>query len=298
MDNLWNNLTYNKDTRMWNFERNFDTFAARKWINNNWEWPVGAAVAYVLAVFLGQKLMHSKERFTLRTTLISWNMLLAIFSIIGAMRTVPRVVEICARKGIFSSWDGFTDTMCDATYWREDNVIGFWFFVFALSKIAELGDTAFIVLRKQKLIFLHWYHHITVLLYTWLTLSDWSSHVSTGIVNNLVVHSFMYTYYFTRAMGYKVHKYAAMFITTIQLLQMVWGTVINVLTIHIKSNSKPSCEASYTNLWSSLFIYFTYFLLFGNFFYRTYISPVHDGKSSSTVKHHQNGVQKKIKKTV
>lgn len=32
----------------------------------------------------------------------------------------------------------------------------FWGWLMALSKMAELGDTAFIVLRKQPLIFLHW----------------------------------------------------------------------------------------------------------------------------------------------
>ena len=35
--------------------------------------------------------------------------------------------------------------------------LGYWTFMFALSKVPELGDTLFIVLRKQPLIFLHWY---------------------------------------------------------------------------------------------------------------------------------------------
>lgn len=44
---------------------------------------------------------------------------------------------------------------------------GFWATMFVLSKVPELGDTIFIVLRKQPLIFLHWYHHATVLVYSW-----------------------------------------------------------------------------------------------------------------------------------
>lgn len=49
----------------------------------------------------------------------------------------------------------------------EHKVSGFWSTMFVLSKVPELGDTLFIVLRKQPLIFLHWYHHATVLVYSW-----------------------------------------------------------------------------------------------------------------------------------
>ena len=31
-----------------------------------------------------------------------------------------------------------------------------------------LVDTAFIIFRKHNLIFLHWYHHLTVALFCWL----------------------------------------------------------------------------------------------------------------------------------
>ena len=43
----------------------------------------------------------------------------------------------------------------------------FWACAFALSKVAELGDTFFVVMRKKPLIFLHWYHHAVVLVYSW-----------------------------------------------------------------------------------------------------------------------------------
>lgn len=48
-----------------------------------------------------------------------------------------------------------------------DQVAAFWATMFVLSKVPELGDTVFIILRKQPLIFLHYYHHATVLVYAW-----------------------------------------------------------------------------------------------------------------------------------
>ena len=38
-----------------------------------------------------------------------------------------------------------------------------WMSFFTVSKIFELGDTFFVVVRKRPLILLHWYHHVTVL---------------------------------------------------------------------------------------------------------------------------------------
>jgi hypothetical protein len=37
--------------------------------------------------------------------------------------------------------------------------------LFIISKVPETIDTLFIVLRRQQLIFLHWFHHASVLVY-------------------------------------------------------------------------------------------------------------------------------------
>jgi hypothetical protein len=62
----------------------------------------------------------------------------------------------------------FESSICANPYetWGQGPT-GFAVMVFAFSKIPELIDTVFIVLRKQSLILLHWYHHITVLLFCW-----------------------------------------------------------------------------------------------------------------------------------
>ena len=77
-------------------------------------------------------------------------------------------------------------------------------------QVPELGDTIFIVLRKQKLIFLHWYHHITVLIYCWYSFSQYTAPARWFVVMNFIVHSIMYTYYAFRALRYTtaIEKFA------------------------------------------------------------------------------------------
>lgn len=59
---------------------------------------------------------------------------------------------------------GLAYSLCHSC--NPDSVAAYWSLLFALSKIVELGDTLFIVLRKKPLIFLHYYHHAAVLVYT------------------------------------------------------------------------------------------------------------------------------------
>nr|CAD7567629.1 unnamed protein product [Timema californicum] len=96
--------------------------------------------------------------------------------------------------------------MKNVSFIEHDRVSGFWTWMFVLSKLPELGDTVFIVLRKQPLIFLHWYHHITVLLYSWFSYTEYTASARWFIVMNYFVHSVMYSYYALRSMGYSLPR--------------------------------------------------------------------------------------------
>ena len=113
------------------------------------------AIFYVCGIFVLKRYMQTRERFSLRPLLIVWNLFLAIFSILGTIRTMPEIVYIIRTRGLEYSLCNKDDFMY--------GVAGHWSFLFSMSKIVELGDTLFILLRKQPLIFLHWYHHATIL---------------------------------------------------------------------------------------------------------------------------------------
>ncbi|KAL6036186.1 hypothetical protein STEG23_032008, partial [Scotinomys teguina] len=143
----------------------------------------------------------------------------------------------------------------------------------------EAGDTIFIILRKQKLIFLHWYHHITVLLYSWYSYKDMVAGGGWFMTMNYGVHAVMYSYYALRAAGFRVSRKFAMFITLSQITQMLMGCVINYLVFNWMQHDNDQCYSHFQNIfWSSL-MYLSYLVLFCHFFFEAYI-----GKMKKTTK--------------
>lgn len=170
-------------------------------------------------------------------------------------------------------WFFFFFLYFSSSYIEHDKVCGFWTWLFVLSKLPELGDTIFIVLRKQPLIFLHWYHHITVLMYSWFSYTEYTASARWFVVMNYCVHSLMYTYYALRALKFNPPRFISMLITGLQLTQMVIGCAINIWAYDfLQQSGHAACNISPTNIKLSIAMYASYFILFARFFHLTYLS--------------------------
>lgn len=220
--------------------------------------------AYMIVIYGGQLYMQTRSRFELRLPLFMWNVFLAMFSVWGAYRSAPELLYVLNKYG-------FRYSVCiPGPSFLDNRVGGFWNWMFTLSKVPELGDTVFIVLRKQPLIFLHWYHHVTVLLYAWYSYSDYIATARWFVCMNYLVHSIMYSYYALKALKFRVPRWIAMSITTAQLAQMVMGAAVNIWAYQVKQAGNE-CHVSYDNIKISLLMYISYFVLFARFFRRAYV---------------------------
>jgi elongation of very long chain fatty acids protein 6 len=218
---------------------------------------------YLIAIYAGQKLMRRFEPFQLRHALFGWNTFLAAVSIIGFSRTFPETFyNLKQPNGVFR-------TMC--TFDFHNYATGFWALVFTLSKIFELGDTAFIILRKQKLIFLHWYHHITVIMLTWIAHESYDPGFRCFGPMNYFIHSCMYTYYALRCQRIYVPRICAMALTAMQIIQMILGFFLSLYSLYILY-SGATCHRPLDLVLFGVFIYSTYFALFLNYFFKTYFT--------------------------
>lgn len=229
-------------------------------------------VLYLVTIFSVKKYMETKKPFNLKYPLIAWNLTLAIFSFMGSYRCLPVFIRIVKTEG----WRA---TVCSNSYYSE-NPESFWVAAFTLSKFPELLDTLFIVLRKRKLIFLHWYHHTSVLAFGVLTFHSWYGGPAWYGTMNYSIHAVMYLYYAVMATKLvRIPKWIAMVITSLQLSQMVVGLGVQyVLWLNVE---KSDCHTDMNHVLAGLCMYGSYFLLFLDYFLGAYVRGKNTNKEKT-----------------
>jgi elongation of very long chain fatty acids protein 6 len=235
-------------------EKYHDWRGAHVWMTAHYEVPLVLSAGYFVVIFAVQHIMKERKPFDLAAPLFWWNFLLAAFSILGAISTIPYIVYEVITVGVSADMCSF-----------NTEAVNPWVYLFCLSKIPELVDTLFIVLRKRPLIFLHYYHHALTLIYAW---SSWATLLPSGgwfAGMNLIVHSLMYSYYAACARGVRFSQATRQAITSLQILQMVAGTSIMVHNV-LQCNDYPIMYAG------GLLMYVSYMVLFSKLFVDSYIN--------------------------
>ncbi|XP_035702896.1 elongation of very long chain fatty acids protein 6-like [Folsomia candida] len=269
------NLTINSINSPWPFDyenppkfvpfwfENVNTFRWKEMMIRNPNVGWYACAVYLTVVFALQSYMKDRPAVNVRKVMVVWNTFLTIFSAFGFYRIAQELLF-----NIFQP-DGYYRSVCV----REGRNLpaDFWGMLFVLSKFFELGDTIFIVLRKQPLIALQWYHHSVVTLFAW-KLYPWGEPIlSYYAAINYGVHSVMYCYFAARGLNLRIPEPLAMSITTLQISQMIINTGNNFYTMAMLYFGH-SCSRHPTSITWSLFVYISLWILFAKFFLGRYFS--------------------------
>lgn len=226
-------------------------------------------VTYVALVFWSKNSLKAVKPWSSGLTVcaIAWNVLLAVFS---AICFVLFTVESLAVWSV----GGWHSVVCSVP--PHDGHHALWSLLFIASKLWEFGDTVLLVLRRRPVTFLHWYHHCTVLMLS-CYIGGYNSPLRRIFANvNSGVHGLMYTYYALAVGGLRLHRSYSMAITSLQVIQMVVGVAACVH--YLNHHGHPSCpHGPFTTndlspVYFSLLIYFTYLILFLQFFHQAYIT--------------------------
>lgn len=270
------------------FEKEFKPHAYSEFANKSYVIPFAFVTCYILFCYFGTKFMKARTAFDLKFALAMWNLFLCLFSFIGMCRTVPYLIGNILSKP-------YENTVClsPVENWGHGTT-GFWVMLFIFSKIPELVDTVFIVLRKKPLIFLHWYHHITVLMFCWNSYASISGSGLYFVAMNYTVHALMYGYYCLQALNMCPKSFPAVLITIAQIAQMFVGTGVCISTwyyklTNLRIDGQP-CANDITNLIAGALMYGSYLYLFVDFAVARYTRPLSHRKT-----HQQPGASKGTK---
>ncbi len=266
------------------FEKTFDPEPYLAFAANNYAIPIVAIALYLCFCFGVRSLMEGHKAFDLQMPLALWNALLSFFSFLGMCRTVPHLLSRLLSEP-------FQQTICSnpRLSWGKGTT-GLWVMLFIFSKLPELVDTVFIVLRKRPLIFLHWYHHVTVLFFCW---NAYATLAATGlyfVAMNYSVHALMYGYYCLTALNMCPKSFPTILITMSQILQMFVGTGV-CATAWYYWHQKIPCNNDITNLCCGGVMYGSYLYLFTAFAFKRY-SP----KGPKTASGESGKPDKKVEK--
>ncbi|KAM9958241.1 hypothetical protein ACTFIW_001102 [Dictyostelium discoideum] len=229
---------------------------------SSYVFPFSTSVIYVLVIFALQAIMKNKKGMVLKGFSIIHNINLIILSFSMMSGVMYAAYQQYLEQGAFS-------LVCEQSSQSVQGRIGFWIYIFYLSKYYELIDTVILALKKKPIIFLHIFHHMAMVPVTWQWLHDqWLVGSWWCTLVNSFIHVLMYYYYLQTTLGNQC--WFKKYITKAQIVQFLTGTAMVSYWFVIRDSENcqaPLSPAIVSNTINSFFI-----ILFGKFYYDSYKS--------------------------
>eukprot|EP01121_Diplochlamys_sp_Union-15-3_P004960 TRINITY_DN1517_c0_g1_i2.p1 TRINITY_DN1517_c0_g1~~TRINITY_DN1517_c0_g1_i2.p1 ORF type:complete len:248 (-),score=9.91 TRINITY_DN1517_c0_g1_i2:24-767(-) len=220
------------------------------------EFMIFQAIGYNAACWIFTKYMEKREPLNTKTLTQVHNLAMSLFSLI---LTVVFLVETY-KAGYFESLDSL---LCNPP---RTPAVMMLFYLFYLSKLWEMLDTFILIANKKKVIWLHQIHHTSTLSLMGCAFYGSVGHDFIPVIENLVVHTFMYTYYYNP-------RYFAAFrqlMTSSQIFQFINVLCLCAFSWYLYFFDYRRCNDSIYVLIYETFWYLIYLVLFTNFFIQQY----------------------------
>ncbi|XP_045520654.1 elongation of very long chain fatty acids protein AAEL008004-like [Pieris brassicae] len=217
------------------------------------------AAYWLFVIKVGPSLMSKRSPLTLRNTMAAYN-----------FGQIILAVTLFSKGATFMWNNGFIQTECIMENIELKNYVTNGVYLYFITKITELSDTIFFILRKKynQASFLHIYHHSITVITTWIALKyepNTNTAMFVGTLNSFV-HIIMYTYYALSAYP-QLTKYLwwKKYITKLQLVQFA------VMLVHLLIEyNVTKCKPSYIIMSIIPFNLVFFLYLFSDFYSKTY----------------------------
>ncbi|VVC42056.1 ELO family, conserved site,ELO family [Cinara cedri] len=228
-------------------------------------WPVTITLVLYLSFVLkiGPELMKSRKP-------LNVDIYIKIYNIIQILFSLYLLREAFRLLWLRFDYRFFCVEMNKDPDVAKEQVFTVWLFL--MSRLLDLLDTIFFVLRKKhnQITFLHVYHHAIVVSLAWFIINFYPGGQGAffGTVNSFV-HVIMYSYYLLTIINPEYKKaWWKKYLTILQLVQFVITGLHALLSV-----MEPDCDfpkfMMYLGISQDIFM----FILFYDFYKKTYSTP-------------------------
>lgn len=181
----------------------------------------------------------------------------------------------------FWSHDTVKEAYCDKDGSLWNNALGYWGYLFYLSKYYEIIDTIIILLKGRRSSLLQTYHHAGAIITMWSGINYGATAIWIFVVFNSFIHTVMYAYYAATSIG--LHPPGKQYLTSMQITQFLVGTTLAISYLFVDGcHSTPGAKLA---TWINVSYLFPLTYLFVDFAKKMY-----GGKGKHKATANSNGV--------